>query len=152
MKIRGRMAICQSLVELFPSVNGCSGCLCWTHPCTRHLQEWDISPPRRDSSPVEQPMFLSVHHHDTSLGLRSFEILFSVVMKTDYSSGWDRRPIVSYWTSLRFHGPTSPACPGPSGWLPFLPVYWLHHSAWCCLQTGINWKTLPEEIHAFSSL
>ena len=24
-----------------------------------------------------------------------------------------------YWTSLGFHGPTSPACPGPSGWLPF---------------------------------
>jgi len=39
------------------------------------------------------------------------------------------------WTSLGSHGPTSPACLGPSGCLPFLPVYQLHRSAWCHPQT-----------------
>jgi len=34
-----------------------------------------------------------------------------------------------YWTSSGFHGPTSPACSGPSVWLPFLPRYQLHCSA-----------------------
>ena len=38
------------------------------------------------------------------------------------------------WTSLGSHGPTSSACPGPSGWLPFPPMYLLHRSAWCHLQ------------------
>uniref|UniRef100_A0A803Y6D4 RING-type E3 ubiquitin transferase n=1 Tax=Meleagris gallopavo TaxID=9103 RepID=A0A803Y6D4_MELGA len=27
------------------------------------------------------------------------------------------------------------SCPGPSGWLPFLPMYRPHLSAWCHLQT-----------------
>ena len=39
------------------------------------------------------------------------------------------------WTSLGSHGSISPACPGPSGWLPSPPVYWLHCSAWCHLQS-----------------
>jgi len=45
------------------------------------------------------------------------------------------------WTSLDSHGPSSPACPGPSAWLPFPTVYWLHHSACCHLQTcwGYTW-------------
>ena len=65
----------------------CLGCPCWTCQCTGYLQEWDISSPEQDSSLVERPMVLSMHHCDTLLGLRSFEALLSVVMKTDYSSG-----------------------------------------------------------------
>jgi len=40
-----------------------------------------------------------------------------------------------YWTLVGFHGPSSPACPGPCGWLPFLLTYRLHCSAWCHPQT-----------------
>ena len=70
-----------------PLLTTCSGYPCWTHLYTRYLQEWDISSPEQDSSLVERPMVLSMHHCDTLLGLRSFEALLSVVMKTDYSSG-----------------------------------------------------------------
>ena len=41
----------------------------------------------------------------------------------------------SYWTSCGSHGPTSQACSGPSGWHPFPPVCWLHHTAWHHQQT-----------------
>ena len=46
------------------------------------------------------------------------------------------------WTSQGSHGPTSWACPGPSGWHPVLMVCQLYHSAWCHLQTcwGRTWS------------
>ena len=65
-----------------------------THPFTRHLPEWDIFIPEGNSSPLEQPLSLLVHRCDTSLGLGSSGALLSTVKKTEYSSGWDRWPIV----------------------------------------------------------
>lgn len=37
-----------------------------------------------------------------------------------------------YWTSQGLHWPTSPACPGLSGWYSFPPACWLSHTVWCC--------------------
>jgi len=67
---------------------------CWAHLYTRHLQEWYISLPEWDSSLVEQPLSLLVHHCDIRLSLGSSEALLSRVMKTDYFSGCDSQPIV----------------------------------------------------------
>ena len=39
------------------------------------------------------------------------------------------------WTLWGWHGPTSQASSGPSGWHPFPLVCQLLHSAWCHLQT-----------------
>ena len=68
---------------------------CWAHLYTRHLQEWYISLPEWDSSLVEQPLSLLVHHCDIRLSLGSSEALLSVVTKTDYTFGCDRQLIVS---------------------------------------------------------
>lgn len=46
-----------------------------------------------------------------------------------------------YWTPWGFHWPTSGASLGPSGWLPILWVYQLHHSIWWCKSIcGFNRK------------
>ena len=52
-----------------PLLPTCLGYPCWTHPYTRHLQEWDISLPELNFSLVEQPLSLLVHLCCTSLGL-----------------------------------------------------------------------------------
>jgi len=41
------------------------------------------------------------------------------------------------WITLGSLGPTFQACPGRTGWHPFLLLYQLHHSARCCLQQGV---------------